>query len=96
MYIFRNSFNPHTTYLFMYVQRRTRHRAVVFVYIFSRRRTKMELQYLRNILEDLRHRFGLKYSPNEVSLKRQLLVLNSMEKQLIRKKVLGKIEGHVK
>lgn len=56
----------------------------------------MELQYLRNILEDLRYRFGLKYSPNEVRLKRQLLVLKSMEKKLIRKKVLGNFKVYFK
>lgn len=49
----------------------------------------MELQYLKNILEDLKSRFELKHSPSDLSLRRQLQVLNRMEAQLIRKKVLG-------
>lgn len=53
----------------------------------------MELNYLRNIVTDLLRRCDTNYCPNPYQLKRQLFVLKDLEKKLIKKKVLGKIES---
>lgn len=49
-----------------------------------------ELQFLRDILMDLQSRFGNKFCSPSFQLKRQLTALNNTEKQLIKKKVLGR------
>ena len=51
----------------------------------------MELSYLHDILEDLKRRFESKFTKNDFQLKRELSMLNNFEKQLLRKKILGKI-----
>lgn len=48
------------------------------------------MNFLVDILEDLKSRFESKFTTNDFQLKRQLSVLDEFEKMLIRKKILGK------
>ena len=50
------------------------------------------MDFLREIIEDLKYRFENKCTVDDFQLKRQLKVLNQFEKQLIRKKILRKIK----
>lgn len=49
----------------------------------------MELDYLRNILSDLRKRFDQKFSSDAFHLRQEILLLNRDAKHLIKKKVQG-------
>jgi hypothetical protein len=51
------------------------------------------MDYLRDLLEDLKWRFINKYSANDLQLRRQLLVLDQFEKRLIKKKILGEYQS---
>lgn len=53
----------------------------------------MSLQYLRDILDDLKARFGTALSPPSFQLSRQLNALDDLDKKLIRKKILGEINN---